>query len=192
MTEGISADSSFYICLFCDLDRIDWLYLFLNAYSFYIGRRLQKELPESLSNDKKFLSKIKLDDYAYYELIRPIFGRNKKHIDDGEYEAIGIAYYLEDEGNLKYLIIDDLRPRNFVERHFPRISQKLVFTTSFIRDSTCEDKKIKGEQAIEILETIVQLIDKKTGRRPCSLDYKNYRKIIIPIIEEIKRHFQIE
>ncbi|MHA1428682.1 MAG: hypothetical protein ACTSQI_22115, partial [Candidatus Helarchaeota archaeon] len=39
------------------------------------------------------------------------------------------------EGKLKYLIIDDLRPRNFVKRHFPRISPKLVFTTGFIKEN---------------------------------------------------------
>ncbi|MHA1651633.1 MAG: hypothetical protein ACTSYB_15685 [Candidatus Helarchaeota archaeon] len=103
MIEGVVADSSFYICLACDLKDVNWLYLFLDVYSFHIGNKLLNELDESLSDNNDFLSRIKLDNYSYYELIKPFFGRNKKHLDDGEYEAIGIAYYLENEGQLNLM-----------------------------------------------------------------------------------------
>lgn len=117
--ESIVADSSFYICLACDLKRKDWLCKFVRLYIFILGKRILRELPKSLTNDKNFTSELHIDDYDYYALIKPIFGRDPKHIDDGEYEAIGIAHYLEVKGSLRYLIIDDSRSRNFVRRHFP-------------------------------------------------------------------------
>lgn len=187
--EDIVADSSFYICLACDLERKDWLYKFMRFYSFYLGKRILKELPKSLTDDKNFMLELNIDDYDYYGLIEPIFGRDPRHKDDGEYEAIGIAHYLEAKGSLRYLILDDSRSRNFVKRHFPLLKDYLVGTIGFIRDCCCCDRKISAEQAINILTAIRVAVEEEKETRPCSMDEKNYQKILIPAIQKIKRCF---
>ena len=185
--EDVVADSSFYICFACDLKRKDWLYKFLRSYSFYLGKKILKELPKLLSSDGSFISELHIDEYDYYGLIKPIFGRDPKHIDDGEYEAIGIAHYLEVKGSLRYLIIDDSRSRNFVKRHFPLLKDFLVGSIGFIRDSCCYDKKISDEQAINILITMKKAVEEGERKRPCSMDEKNYQKILMPTVRKIRR-----
>ena len=46
MNNSIASDSSFYICFSSDLKRKDWLYKFVNLYSFYIGKRIKNEIKE--------------------------------------------------------------------------------------------------------------------------------------------------
>lgn len=187
VNESIVADSSFYICFACDLKRKDWLYKFVRFYLFYLGKRILGELPKSLTNNKNFMSELHIDEYNYYALIKPIFGRDPKHIDDGEYEAIGIAHYLEVKRSLRYLIIDDSKSRNFVKRHFPVLEDYLVGTIGFIRECCCYDKKISAEEAINILATIKNAVEEGERIRPCRMDEKNYQKILMPAIQKIRR-----
>lgn len=191
MEDGVASDSSFYICFGSDLKRKDWLRKFVNIYSFYAGKQIKKE-SISLFKDENFNSSIKFVEFDYYELIKPFLGRDSKHMNDGEYEAIGIAHFLESKGCLKYLIIDDLTPRNFVTRHFPDLGKNLVGTIGFIRDCCCEDKKIKCEQAIEILNSIKESVEKGEVNRPCSMDIKNYKEILIPAMEKIRGRYENE
>jgi len=189
MVECVISDSSFYICFSCDLKRKDWLYNFLEIYSFYLGTKILNELPSSLFKDKKFISKVNKHNCDYYELIKPFFGRKSKHRDDGEYEAIGIAYYLLSKDCLKYLILDESIARNFVERYFPDLKEKLVGTIGFIRACCCVDKNIHPKHAIGILNTIKETVEKGEKDRPCNMDKKNYQKILIPVMKDIKRCF---
>lgn len=185
MEEGVSADSSFYICLYSDLSLNDMLLHFLKCYEFYIGERILSELPENISLNENIYSGLKKIETDYYELIRPYFGRNRHHVDDGEYEAIGIAYFLEISELLRYLILDDKRARNFVERHFRILSHKLVGTVGFIRDCCCVDNKIDPENAIKILNNILSLIQQEKKRRPCGIDEKN-KNLIMKIINQVQ------
>ncbi len=187
MDKDVAADSSFYICFASDLKRKDWLYKFLEAYRFNLGERIINEIPKSLSNDKNFMPKLNTCKYDYYELIKPLLGRDPKHMNDGEYEVIGIAYYLESKSSLRFLIIDDLRPRNFVKKHFPLLKKKLVGTIGFIGDCCCCDKKIDAEEAIGILISIKSAVEEGKERRPCSMDRENYQKILITTIQKIMR-----
>ncbi len=190
MEEGVSSDSSFYICFADDIKRIDWLFKIIDIYSFYLGEKIWKELPEYLTDNKEFSSKVKrLNSVVdYYELLKPYFGRDPKHLDDGEYEAIGIAYYLHEKGCLKYLILDDRRVRRFVEKHFSIFKDKLTGTIGFIRDCCCKDRKLSPEHVIEILLLIKESVESNNDKRPCSIDKtKGYEKILIPTIEKIKR-----
>ncbi len=188
MRECISSDSSFYICFLNELEREDWLFDFLDSYSFYMGERINSEVFEK--NPKNEMLKVKVEDlgeFNYYELIRPYFGRSIDKMKDGEYEAIGIAHFLKDWGILSYLILDDLRPRKFVLRHFPQLQDNLVGTIGFIRDCCCLDKKISQKRAIEILNSIKKSLELGYKERPCGMDTKSYKSILIPVISKIDR-----
>lgn len=180
--DAISSDSSFYIGFADDLNGRDWLYSFLDLYSFYFGKRILTEL-STLQADNRFLSSTNKVEVDYYELVKPYFGRNPKHINDGEYEAIGIAHYLDVKRCLCYLIIDENTARNFVIRHFPYLANKLVGSIGFIRDCCNEDKKINILCAIEILTAIKEEINR--GKRVFGMTQKDYERIVAPIIEKM-------
>jgi len=183
---GVSADSSFYICFVDDLEEKEWIYKFIKLYSFYIGRRVLSEIPDTLLNDDDFRNSVTVVDYDYYSLIKPIFGRDPKHLEDGEYEAIGIAHYLDILGELRYLILDDRRAKNFVKNNFEYLADKVVGTIGFIRNSCLEDRKLECEKGVEILNKIKETV-KSGKKRPLNLNEKKCKEIIDPIIEELLR-----
>lgn len=190
MKNSVSADSSMYICLAGDLRESKLLSNYLNSYRFFVGSKILNEIKKIMTNNKEFYSKVTILEYDYYELIKPFFFRDESHFEDGEYEAIGIGFHLNNYGMLKYLVIDEKRARNFVQRNFSRLFDKLVGTIGFIRDSCIKDKKISLKRAIEVLSTIQKIVKNSEGKRPCSLDKKNYEKILIPTINLLQREIR--
>ena len=104
-------------------------------------------------------------------------------MDDGEYEAIGIAHYLYLKDILHYLIIDEKRIRNFVDRHFPYLKKKLVGSVGFIRDCCLNDKLIDESQAIDMLTAAKKIIDE--GKMVFGVDKNTYEVIIAPILRSL-------
>lgn len=181
----IAPDSSFFICFKCDLKRNDLLYEIVDNYSIYVGNRILKEI-STKKTDEKLISIVNVVEVDYYELIKPYFGRNPSHLDDGEYEAIGIAHFLNDLNCLEFLIIDEAIARNFVIKHFPDLKNKLVGTVGFIRDSYCKTAVIELSVALEILNLMYKAVNNIKTKRPCSMDTKNYKNILIPTIKKLK------
>jgi len=180
---SVSSDASFYIGFADDLKRTDWLFIFLKHYHFYIGNKIMKEISKSLSSNSTFLKSIHYTDVDYYELVKPYFGRHPKHLDDGEYEAIGIAHYLYLGDILHSLIIDEKRIRNFVNRHFPYLKNKLVGSVGFIRDCCLKDGLIDKSQAIDMLTATTTIIEK--GKMVFGVDKNTYEVIIAPILRNL-------
>lgn len=185
----VASDSSFMICFYTDIQRRDWLFEFMRLYDFYVGPRILKEIPSALRSADKFVSSVCTVDLDYYQLVRPFFGRGGSHIDDGEYEAVGIAFHLNEEGLLRYLIIDERRARNFVKAHFPGLQSKLVGTVGFVRDCCCRDQSICTDDAITILECMKSAVEKGGlgGKRPCGLEKVGVASIIEPALEQIRK-----
>jgi len=104
-------------------------------------------------------------------------------MDDGEYEAIGIAHYLYLKGILHCLIIDEKRTRNFVDQHFHYLMDKLVGGIGFIRNCCERDKTINRTTAIDILTTIKKSID--GGKRVFGIDKNTYEAIVAPIVKTL-------
>lgn len=195
MIENIVADTSFYLCYYNDINKRDFLDIFLNTYSFHLGPKIFKELPSELSECSKFQSSTVFSEVSFFELIKPYFGRSKEHENDGEYEAIGVALHLNLHSNLKYLILDEKIAHNFVQSNFKSLTPKLKRNFSFIRDCYKIDSLISLSIAIEILETIKSCAEKailegNKHKRPCSTDIKVYNNILIPLIEELKAEYE--
>ena len=194
MNETVVADTSFYLCYHDDINKRDFLDVFLDSYSFHLGPRILNELPVALSKSDRFLSAIKFNDECFFELIKPYFGRSENHRNDGEYEAIGLAYHLNFHFGLKYLIIDDKRAYNFVKANFTSLEHKLIRNIGFIVNSCKKDSIISLAMAIEILESIKLCVEKGISEgntnRPCSIDMKVCRKILIPLIKELKDEYE--
>jgi len=148
---------------------------------------LLDEIPNSLCEDPTFKNEVIVEKYDYAALMLPYLERDPKHINDGEYEAIGLAYNLEIRNLLKYLIIDDRKPYKFVKRHFPHLEKYLTGTIGFLEYCCCIENYIGSEKAIRLLMEIKKLTeDASDGNRPCSMDKRRYEKIIDPVIERIR------
>lgn len=185
--DSIAADTSFYSCFFCHLKDETLLFNFISRYKFYVGDNILNEIPTKLTETDVFKTEVKIYNYNYSILLLPFFERDIKHMDDGEYEAIGLAWFLKNNDELKYLIIDDRRPRKFVENHFSFLNEHLRGTLGFIQDCCCLDEHIDSDTAINTLSDIKTLVEEGIDDlRPCSMDEKNYVKLIDPIIEELR------
>jgi len=192
MPDCISSDTTFYICVGEDLQRQEQLCNFLQCYPFFLGPNIFRELPESLQLQKEFQNSVNKIDGNFFELLKPFFGRDKKHETDGEYEAIGIACNLERKKVLRFLILDEKRARNFVNTHFTVLVPKMIRSLGFLKIICCDDKRIKREIVIEILESLVQDIkrnESKSGpymRRPCGMTINNYKNIVVPLLNQVR------
>jgi len=192
MLDCISSDTTFYICVGEDLQRQDHLCSFLESYPFFLGPNIFRELPESLQMRKDFQKSVNKIDGNFFELLKPFFGRDKKHETDGEYEAIGIACNLERKKELRFLILDEKRARNFVKTHFTFLIPKMIRSLGFLKIICCDDGRIKREIVIEILETLIQGIEQNESnygpqqRRPCGMTINNYKNIVVPILDQVR------
>lgn len=185
--KSIAADTSFYSCFYCHIEDLNCLIHLMRCYSFYIGINIFNEIPNDLKDNPIFITKIKEEEYDYVALMQPLLERDPKHLYDGEYEAIGLAYYLDTLNKLNYLIIDDRKPYNFVKRHFKHLKKYLTGTIGFIEQCTCIDENITSMKALSLLNNIKDIAKDSNNIRPCSMDKKNHEKIINPVIERIRR-----
>jgi hypothetical protein len=188
MRDSVAADSTFYSCCACDIKRKDILFRFLSAYPFFLGDKILGELPERLTNDGNFTRSVTTYNFDYYQLIKPFFGRNPRHINDGEYEAIGIGYMLDAQGKLRFLILDDRRPNKFAKKHFRNLAPRVKGTIGFVQVVCCEDQKITPSQALEFLLKIEKVLTSGEKQRPCSIDPEILRTILMPAIEYIRNY----
>ncbi|ETA68461.1 hypothetical protein MettiDRAFT_1932 [Methanolobus tindarius DSM 2278] len=190
MCDNVVADSSFYICYCDDIKKHDFLSDILSLYSFHVGPIIKGELPEDLIDSNYFQSSVAVNDASFFELVKPYFGRIDSHKNDGEYEAIGLAYDLNTTSNLKCLIIDERRAYNFVNSNFPSLKSKLTRNIGFILNCCQTDKTVSVHLVIDILESIKEcIIEAETNgnqKRPCSFDKKTCEEIIVKLIKQLK------
>jgi len=188
MRDCVVADSTFYSCCACDIKRKDILYRILSLYPFFLGEKISGELPVSLTKEKEFSQRVSEYNFDYFQLIKPFFGRSASHVDDGEYEAIGIGYMLDVQDKLRFLILDDRRPNKFAKAHFVRMAPRVTGTIGFIREGCCADRKISPEYALEFLSEIQRAVTDGGKERPCSITRDACRAILIPTIEYIRKY----
>ena len=188
MRDCVVADSTFYSCCACDIKRKDILFRFLSLYPFYLGEKISSELPEFLTNNNDFSRSVNEYNFDYFQLIKPFFGRNASHVDDGEYEAIGIGYMLDVQDKLRFLILDDRRPNKFAKTHFVRLASRVTGTIGFVQEGCCTDRKISADHALEFLNEIKQAVTEGEKERPCSITPDACRAILMPAIEYIKKY----
>lgn len=192
MTECVVADSSFYCCCESDIKKRAVLISLLSKYDFFIGKRINEEIPVSLLECEDFTNSVFIIKENFFELIRPFFTRSAEHEKDGEYEAIGIAYHLNEHYSLKYLILDDIIAYKFTKRNFDALSKKLTRTIGFVKICCYIDKTLLPKQALEILFEmkksfeIYERNNSEKKKRPCSLDPKVYNTILIPLIVQLQ------
>lgn len=189
MSGSVAPDATFMICFLSDVNRRDWLFSFMDCYSFHIGPVVMNEMPKGTLNSPEFTNRVIVVHLDYYQLLKPLLGKNRERYSDGEYEAIGIAYELLNAGKLSYLIIDDKRARNFVKNNLPDLAAKIVGTIGFVRDSCIKDSQTSAIEAIEILECMKKAFETVANprKRPCSIDANICREILVPTIESLRK-----
>lgn len=189
MSGSVAPDATFMICFLSDINRRDWLFSFMDCYSFHMGPVVMSEMPKGTLNNPGFAKRVIAVQLDYLQLLKPILGKNRERYEDGEYEAIGIAYELLNAGKLSYLIIDDKRARSFVKNNLPDLAAKLVGTIGFVRDSCTKDSQTSVSAAIEILECMKRAFETVANprKRPCSIDANICREILVPTLELLRK-----
>lgn len=194
INKNVVADSSFYICYCNDINKNVFLNKLLDIYSFHVGSCILRELPPELTECNIFQSSVNFTEFSFFEIVKPFFGRSDRHKDDGEYEAIGLAYYLNTSSELKNLIIDEKRAYKFVKNNFPSLQPKLTRNIGFIVNCYKKDDVVTLRSIIDILETIKDCIEKSNAegciKRPCSIDIKVCKTILISLINELKDEYE--
>ncbi|MDD3753539.1 MAG: hypothetical protein PHQ17_03130 [Methanobacterium sp.] len=181
------ADSSFYICWADDMGKEICLREFLSFYKFHVGETILNEISRGYLSDHEFRSELKVSSFDYTVLFAPLI---KGRLDKGEFEAIGIAKNLFDQGKLKHLILDDGPARNLLKREFPLLENNQCGTVGFVRECYYNGN-ISEEKAIKTLEAIKKKIINNTDekKRICSMGIGDYADIIHPTIKRIRRGF---
>lgn len=190
---NVVADTSFYSCHACDLQRIDWLERYFSLYQFHYGKKLRSEMPERITSSQ-CLNEATCHERDYSELFRPFIGRTPSHHKDGEYEAIGIACNLAQIDDLAYLILDDRVPykcaKRIAEEKIQGLQGKVTGTIGFIKDIHLKDQLLNQEEVLEILHAIYDRFQAQQSssekHRPCSMDPKAVKEILLPAIAEIE------
>lgn len=186
-TKFVFADSSFFICFLEELKQSN-CYNFLDYYDFAIGSKVFKEINKHLDNN--LINKLNFcpeENYNYNALIAPLLSNKEKNEDKGEYEVIGLSFHYLSSNQVKYVIIDDKRARNFAENHFKELEKYITGTIGLIIRCS-KDNFISETDAIDILKNIEFTIEnhKETpGNFICSLGKKSYKKIINNAIKEL-------
>jgi predicted nucleic acid-binding protein len=161
-TRNIIADSSFFLLFLNDIDRPSYLDKLIKNYKFIITQMIKEELSGNSKSNTWLQSNsasIVVEDINEYRL-EEIFSSlvSKKAISiklhRGEWEIIGLAYMLKDEGEDFILIIDDKEARRFVEKNMPSLQHHLCYTLKFIELCTCNEHIFKKEEALDMLEEI--------------------------------------
>lgn len=195
MKQCLVADSSFFICMANDIPKKDFIYRLMNHYQFCLGKVIYGELPVSCTKEHAFTSECKIIEYDYMTLLKPFLLRDSSHFNDGEYEAIGIAFHILEEGHLQnlklnYLIIDEKTAYNFVKRHTELgLNNYITRTLGLVRNCCTNENIISKEVALDILYHIKDLLENlpnESKKRPCSLCKNDYKKILIPLITYIE------
>ena len=151
-------DSSFYICFIDDIKEPKYLIRVMsaNVMEFIIGQKIKEEIKRSQNYNA---IEIPIDNhtqsfeyYKYGEILKPFF--SAEEIKKGEDEVIAISYVMYHLGIAFIAIIDEDDSRNFVEKNFPELWEKLVGTVGFIELCYCKYKIFSKNECILLLNKI--------------------------------------
>ena len=187
------ADSSFYIFFYTDIQTPKSLYLILKHYNFIIGKQIKKEISQYILKDdaiKNLVSDVTIQmDYIrllkdFYNFLIKIHPEIKSSIDDGEWEAIGISYLLHEQNELRHIIIDDKKARNFIQNRLTTLLPYLQWTVQFLFTACVKDNKISKDLVLDICYRIREEITK--GRSPLFITSDHWQKNVEPNIKKME------
>lgn len=184
----VFADSSFFICFLEELKQSN-CYNFLDYYYFAIGSKVFEEIDQHLESD--LINKLYFcpdENYSYSALISPLLSNEEKNKNKGEYEVIGLSLHYLSSNQVKYVIIDDKKAKNFAKRNFVELAKYVTGTIGLIIFCS-KDNFISKIEAINILKDIefaIENHDESQGDFICSLGKKRYKKIINNAIQKLE------
>lgn len=151
----ILADSSFYICFLDDINRHDCLGKIVIEFDFILPPIVNSEIQKSKNYSVIKNCKDIVPFSLYYDvssILKPFFG--SQEIKKGEHEVIGYAYFLNENSDKFYFILDEDGPRKFVERYFPTLTPLMKGTAKFVGMCACEFYIMSKQEVREVLTLI--------------------------------------
>lgn len=152
------ADSSFYICFLDCIKDTKSLIEILDNFKAHIPPKVSEEIRNSpnwrrISNHKN-LNHFSNPPFDIGKLIQPFL--SKQEIKKGEYDIILTAYFIFNLSKEKdfVLVIDDKKPRNFVQKNFLDLAHYLRGTVNFIRDCYVNYKIFNKNEVLVLYDNI--------------------------------------
>lgn len=121
---------------------------------------------------------------GFYNFLRSEYPEIKDDITDGEFEAMGISYYLKTHKNFNYLIIDDQNAYYFAKKNLDFISNDVVRTLRFLFNSHVEDSNLEKEFVIGVFRDTKSSID--NGEKPLNISKETWDSEIEPLFQRLK------
>ncbi len=154
----IVADASFYICFLDCVGKKDYLVKILDKFKTHIPPKVEEEVKKS--KNWKDISKHKNLNYFFKpcfdvgKVIQPLL--SKEEIKKGEYDIIITAYFLYNLSNEKnfFIIIDDSKPRKFIERNVKELQPHLFGTVNFIKICCLDYKIFNNKETLDLYDDI--------------------------------------
>lgn len=152
------ADSSFYICFLDCINKSDYLIRILDNFKTHIPPKVSEEIKDSknwrkISNHKN-LNTFFVPSFDIGKPIQPFL--SKQEIKRGEYDIIITAYFVYNLSKEKdfFIIIDDSKPRKFIERNLIELSSHLFGTVTFIKKCCLNYKIFNKNETLNLYDYI--------------------------------------
>ena len=188
---NIVADSTFYIFFFDDIKSAGHLNCILDSYNAHIGPAIKSEISRHLESNEEIKRKITnvdinvdfqniLDQYQISLL--SAFPGLQKWDKKGEFEVIGLSYFLQELGSLKYIIVDDKAPYKFIKSQLKFINNNLTRTFGFLAMGVVDDELLSKS----LLQKVIDETEKEIslGNKPLNIDENIWISAVKPIIIE--------
>lgn len=154
--KDLIADSSFYICFLDDIQCYEDLLKIMDHFKVHISPKVSEEISKSNHFSKikfhKNINNFTLPNFDIGELIKPFF--SKDQVVKGEHEVIVIAYFIYNLKKNLLLIIDEIGPRQFVEKNYPYLTKFMIGTVGMIGSCCSNYSLFTKERSRELLDKI--------------------------------------
>jgi hypothetical protein len=158
LAEDLIADASFYICFLDCIKESDCLIRILDNFNTHIPPKISKEI--SISNNwskisgHKNLNHFDIPPFDIGKVIQPFL--SERELEKGEYDIIITAYFFYNLFKLKefILVIDDLKPRKFIQVNLTQLYPHLMGTVNFIKSCCLEYKIFNKQETLELYTKI--------------------------------------
>ncbi|MEK6844067.1 MAG: hypothetical protein AABX83_01430 [Nanoarchaeota archaeon] len=153
----VAADSTFYMCFLDDINDSNSLRKILEKFEFHIPKKIHEEISKSKNwykvSSHTNLNVFKKNSIDIGKALYPFF--SKEQVEKGESDIIVLAYICSQtsKGDF-YFILDDGKPRKFIEINCTDLLPYLRGTTTFVK--ICFDKYeiFNKQDCLKILDNI--------------------------------------
>lgn len=152
------ADASFYICFLDCIGDSKSLIKILDNFKVHVPPKVNDEISKSKNwcniSEHKNLNFFSNSPFDVGKIIQPFLSKNE--IKKGEYDIIITAYFFYNLSRPKefFLIIDDAKPRKFVQNNLEELKAHMMGTVEFIKCCYLKCKIFNKDEVMNLYDRI--------------------------------------